>query len=119
MCIFSLWRMPWLPSERVRREADGVDDERAAFPMADRVAVEREIGILGMRAAVREDLPPLRVRLDQDRDLARREQNLDRIRLRHDRRHAVRHAVRRGAVLDLAALRRGLKLLQASRRTPA
>ena len=34
------------------------------------------------------------------------------IRLRHDRRHAVRHAVGRGAVLDLAARSRGLKFLQ-------
>src|SRR5262245_17456668 len=47
--------------ERIGREADGIDDERVAFPVADRVAVEREIGILGMLAAVREDLPPLRV----------------------------------------------------------
>ena len=60
MCILSLWRMRLVAEGRVGREADGVDDERVAFPVADRVAVEREIGILGMRAAVGEDLPPLR-----------------------------------------------------------
>jgi hypothetical protein len=104
--------LPLISERRVGREADGIHDERLAFPMPDRVAVEREIGILGMLAAVREDLPPLRVRLDENRHLPRREQHLDRIRLRHDRRHAVRHAVRGRTVLDLAALRGGLKFRQ-------
>jgi hypothetical protein len=94
----------------VGREAGGIDDERVALPVPDRVTVEREIGILGMPAPIREDLPPLAVGLDQDRHLARREQYLDRIRLRHDRRHAVRHAVGGGPVLDLAARGRGLVL---------
>ena len=92
---------------RVGHEADRVHNQRVAVPMADRVAVIGRIGILGMAAAVGEDLPPLLVSLGDDRDLAGREQEFIRVRLAHDSGHAGRHAVRRGRILDLAGLLSG------------
>ena len=61
-----------------------------------------------MRTAVRKDLPPSAIRLDEDRHLARGEQDLDWVRLGHDRRHAARHPIVGGYVPDFVA---GLHLL--------
>src|SRR5262245_1915779 len=38
-------------------EPDRLDDERVALPVADRVAVPRRLFVVGMPAAIHEDLP--------------------------------------------------------------
>ncbi len=58
-----------------------------------------EVRIVGKRAAVGIDVAHLRVSLDDDGHLAWREQELHRVRLSHDARHARREAVGGLAVL--------------------
>src|SRR3984893_1944998 len=41
----------------LRDDRDGVDDQRFAVPMPDRVTVKRQVGIFGMRPAVHVDSP--------------------------------------------------------------
>src|SRR5881394_2048880 len=84
-----------------------VDHERVAVPEARRVAVEREIRILGVLTAVHPDVAKLHVRLVEDHDLAGLIQELDRIRLSRFSRQARRHAVRGLALQVLSLLLRG------------
>ena len=71
-------------------DADGVDDERVAFPAADRVTVEARLDVVErLLRPVHQDAAHLRIRLLDDRDLPAALQNLH-------RKHAViiaRHAV--------------------------
>ncbi len=87
----------------VRLQGNGVDHQVLAFPMADRVAVEGEIRVIHVRAAIGEDATHLAVGLDGDGHPARREDELQRIGHLHDLGRARRDAV--GVlVLDVLAV---------------
>src|SRR5262249_37717722 len=63
-------------------EAPGLDDERVAFPMPDRIAVPRGVHVLGERPAVEKDLPVHRVHLVHEYEQLRRVDGLREMRER-------------------------------------
>src|SRR5688572_4984635 len=79
-------------------DADGVDDERVAFPAPHRVAVVTGRHLVDRQLRLIEiDAPYFAERLGHDGDLPRRRQDLDRIRRdRHHPRHSVGIAQHRG-----------------------
>ena len=84
-------------------EADRVDDERVAFPMANRVSIPRRIEISGMLASVHEDLTvAVDVALEQQERVRGRLQDSPRIRVAP--RYAGRETVGLGIVLRVPAV---------------
>ena len=69
--------------------ADGIDDQRVAFPLADRVAVPRERGIRILRH-VQRDLPPVLVVFPELIDVVVGLNQLEAHRVQRDARVAVR-----------------------------
>src|ERR1051326_5539817 len=89
-------------------EADGVDDERVAFPLADRIAHERRVQIRRMTASVGRDTANQMHVFVQDRDARRVLQDFDRKRRPERARNARRQAAPRRIVFAAMILIRGL-----------
>src|SRR2546425_12032903 len=81
--------------EGLRANADRVDDERVSLPVADRVAVEGRVRVVGMRTAVGIDpAQPVAVGLSEHRDAAGREQDLHGVvSYQHPARHRLGRAI--------------------------
>src|SRR5262249_43330571 len=96
-------------------EANGIDDQRLALVVADRVTVPRRIRIVGVFAAVDEDLPvAVDVALEEHEDVRWRLQQAHRI--GRQARNAGRQAVRFGIVPRLARRHQCLpRLVQGNR----
>ena len=79
----------------LRRDRGGVDDKRFALPVPDRMAVQRQIRVLGMRTAIRIDSPhPVAVDFAQHGDAAGGHQKFKRVvRDQHPAWHAVRQTI--------------------------